>query len=176
VDERPGRTLVIVSALTDLQLLGEFALRSGARVVLDESWKRGRAKSLLKIVALAPGHRLHREQVTEALWPELDPDAAMNQLYKSLHFLKAEMALFGLPSPLGIVDQHVSLGGAVDVDVDRFRSRADLAPRGVDDRAEGGAGAAPPGAARGAQPARARAGRRSSGDHGPPPGAPGRCN
>jgi DNA-binding SARP family transcriptional activator len=130
VDERPGRTLVIVSALTDLQLLGEFALRSGARVVLDESWKRGRAKSLLKIVALAPGHRLHREQVTEALWPELDPDAAMNQLYKSLHFLKAEMALFGLPSPLGIVDQHVSLGGAVDVDVDRFRSRAGLARRG----------------------------------------------
>ena len=68
--------------------------------------------------------------MTEALWPELDPDGAMNQLYKSLHFLKAEMARFGLPSPLGIVDQHVSLDGAIDVDVDRFRSRAELARRG----------------------------------------------
>jgi DNA-binding SARP family transcriptional activator len=130
VDERPGRTLAIVAALTHLQLLGEFTLRAGSRVVLDESWKRGRAKSLLKLVALAPGHRLHREQVTEALWPELDPDAAMNQLYKSLHFLKAEMASFGLPSPLAIVDQHVSLGGAIDVDTDRFRRRAGLARRG----------------------------------------------
>jgi DNA-binding SARP family transcriptional activator len=117
-----------------LQLLGTFALRAGPRVVLDESWKRGKAKSLLKLVALAPGHRLHREQVTEALWAELDPDAATNQLYKSLHFLKAEMARHGLPSPLSMIDQHVCLDGAVAIDTDRFRELAVLALRDVSDR------------------------------------------
>ena len=117
-----------------LQLLGTFALRAGARVVLDESWKRRKAKGLLKLVALAPGHRLHREQVTEALWAELDPDAAMNQLYKSLHFLKTELARYGRRSPLSMIDQHVCLDGAIGVDTDRFRKLAALARRDGSDR------------------------------------------
>ena len=123
-----------MAASTSLQLLGEFALRAGSRVVLNESWRRGRAKSLLKLVALAPGHRLHREQVMEALWPDLDPDAGMNQLYKSIHFLKAELASIGLQAPLRIVDQQVALDGAVGVDADRFRKCADLARRDGSDR------------------------------------------
>ena len=118
-----------VAVSMHLQLLGTFALRAGARVVLDESWKRGKAKGLLKLVALAPGHRLHREQVTEALWAELDPDAAMNQLFKSLHFLKTELARYGRPSPLSMIDQHVCLDRAIGVDTDRFRKRAQDAER-----------------------------------------------
>jgi DNA-binding SARP family transcriptional activator len=35
-----------------LVLLGGFELRRGARVVLDRTWPRGRAKALLKLVAL----------------------------------------------------------------------------------------------------------------------------
>jgi len=117
-----------------LQLLGTFALRAGPRVVLDESWKRARAKSLLKLVALAPDHRLHREQVTEALWAELDPDDAMNQLYKNLHFLKAEAAERGLPSPLCMIERHICLEGAVAVDTDRFQKLAALALHDGSDR------------------------------------------
>ncbi len=123
-----------VAARMHLQLLGTFALRAGARVVLDESWKRGKAKGLLKLVALAPGHRLHREQVTEALWPALDPDGALDQLYKSLHFLKAELAPYGQPSPLSMIDQHVCLDGAIGVDTDQFRKRAALALRDGSER------------------------------------------
>lgn len=93
-----------------------------------------RAKGLLKLVALAPDHRLHREQVTEALWAALDPDAAMNQLYKSLHFLKAELAPYGQPSPLRVIDQYVCLDGAIGVDTDQFRQRAALALSDGSDR------------------------------------------
>lgn len=123
------RRLAGVAAPSVLQVLGGFGLRDGSRVVLDESWKRSRAKRLIKVVALAPGHRLHREQVAEALWPELDPEGAMNQLYKSLHFIKAEMARLGLPSPLGIVDGQLSLDASVEVDADRFRRQARIARR-----------------------------------------------
>ena len=116
-----------------LQLLGSFALRAGDSLLIDESWKRGKAKSLLKLVALAPGHGLHREQVAEVLWPALDPEAATNQLYKSLHFLRAELALRGHASPLGMLDEHVWLDGAVSVDVDGFRKLAALARQGGSD-------------------------------------------
>jgi DNA-binding SARP family transcriptional activator len=34
---------------------------------------------------LSPGHRLHREQVMDVLWPELDPAAAAANLRKAVH-------------------------------------------------------------------------------------------
>jgi len=34
--------------------------------------------NLIKLLALARGHRLHREQAMEYLWPGLDPEAAAN--------------------------------------------------------------------------------------------------
>jgi len=52
---QPWRRLGAVAVPMQLQLLGTFALRAGPRVVLDESWKHARAKSLLKLVDLAKG-------------------------------------------------------------------------------------------------------------------------
>ena len=43
---------------------------------------------MVKLLALAPGHRLHREQLMESLWPDLDPDAAGANLRKALHFAR----------------------------------------------------------------------------------------
>jgi len=76
-----------VQALTNLriELLGGFHVTVGARAVSDDAWRRRKPAALLKLLALAPGHRLHREQVMDGLWPELDPAAAAANLRKALH-------------------------------------------------------------------------------------------
>src|ERR1700730_6957993 len=76
-----------VQALTNLriELLGGFHVTVGARAVSDDAWRRRKPAALLKLLALAPGHRLHREQVMDRLWPELDPWAAAANLRKALH-------------------------------------------------------------------------------------------
>ena len=42
----------------------------------------------MKLLALAPGHRLHREQVMEALWPQLGMHKASNNLHQILHAVR----------------------------------------------------------------------------------------
>lgn len=68
-----------------IRLLGGFRVSVGSRVVDDGEWRLRKAKALVKLLALAPGHRLHREQILDRLWPDLDADAAANQLRKTLH-------------------------------------------------------------------------------------------
>ena len=58
-------------------LLGSFRLWVGPRLIEEDRWRLRKAKSLLKLLALAPGH-LHREQVMEALWPKLGMHKASN--------------------------------------------------------------------------------------------------
>ncbi|WP_426507885.1 redoxin domain-containing protein [Dactylosporangium sp. McL0621] len=48
-------------------------------------WSQRKPAALVKLLALAPGHRLRREQVTAALWPEFEPAAAAANLRKTLH-------------------------------------------------------------------------------------------
>jgi predicted ATPase/DNA-binding SARP family transcriptional activator/DNA-binding CsgD family transcriptional regulator len=56
----------------------------GSRSVGEQEWHLRKAQSLLKVLALSPGHRLHREQAMELLWPDLDPKAALNNLHYAL--------------------------------------------------------------------------------------------
>ena len=51
----------------------------------EEGWRLRKAASLVKLLALAEGHRLHRERAMELLWPDLKPEAALNNLHHALH-------------------------------------------------------------------------------------------
>jgi DNA-binding SARP family transcriptional activator len=68
-----------------IQLLGRFSASVGGRVVDETEWRLRKAKNLVKLLALAPEHRLHRAQVIDLLWPDLDPEAAGNNFRKALH-------------------------------------------------------------------------------------------
>jgi two-component SAPR family response regulator len=59
-------------------LLGGFRLSVGPRLIEEDRWRLRKARSLLKLLALAPGHRLHREQVMETLWPDSGMRKASN--------------------------------------------------------------------------------------------------
>jgi DNA-binding SARP family transcriptional activator len=65
-------------------LLGGFRVSVGSRSIGEEEWHLRKAGSLLKVLALSPGHRLHREQAMELLWPDLHPEAALNNLHYAL--------------------------------------------------------------------------------------------
>jgi hypothetical protein len=68
-----------------IQLLEGFRVCVGTRLIHEAMWRRRKAASLVKLLALTPEHRLHREQVMELLWPDLDPEAAANNLHGILH-------------------------------------------------------------------------------------------
>jgi DNA-binding SARP family transcriptional activator len=97
-------------------LLGGFRVEVNGRPVPDDGWRRNRARAVVKILALAPGHRLHREQVIDALWPDLGGDAGAANLRKAIHFARQAMT-YGSLSTHG---ETVVLEGDVWVDVEAF--------------------------------------------------------
>ena len=99
--------------------------------VAAEGWSRRQAAALVKVLALAPGHRLHREQVIEALWPHRAVDAAGPRLHKAAHY--ARRALGGAPGAAAAAQRDgraVCPTATCVVDVDEFAScRAERAGR-----------------------------------------------
>ena len=66
-------------------LLGGFSVATEDGVVDERAWRLRKAKALVKLLALAPERRLHRERLAELLWPDRDADAAANNLHQALH-------------------------------------------------------------------------------------------
>src|SRR5215217_8544783 len=66
-------------------LLGGFRVSVGTRTVEEGAWRLRKAAALVKLLALAPGHHLHREQAMDLLWPEHGRRAAANNLSQALH-------------------------------------------------------------------------------------------
>src|SRR5918994_1508601 len=79
-------------------LLGGFRLSVGPRLIEEDRWRLRKAKSLLKLLALAPGHRLHREQLIETLWPDLGMRRASNNLHQILHAVRRALEPSALAS------------------------------------------------------------------------------
>ena len=66
-------------------LLGRFAVLADGRPVEKSQWTRHAAAQLVKLLALHPANTLHREQVLDALWPDLDVEPASKALNKAIH-------------------------------------------------------------------------------------------
>jgi predicted ATPase/DNA-binding SARP family transcriptional activator/DNA-binding CsgD family transcriptional regulator len=117
-----------------VQLLGGFRVSIGTRAIEESEWRLRKASTLIKLLALAPGHRLHREQILEVLWPDLEPDASLNNLHAVLHFTRR--VLVPPPSAGSRVLQlqggtlSLSPAGALKVDVELFEAAANWARRG----------------------------------------------
>src|SRR5215210_584117 len=107
-------------------LLGGFRVAIGARPVEKDAWRLRKSAALIKLLALAPGNRLHREQVMELLWPELGKKAASNSLRNTLH--AARKVLDQAAGSCYLASEEDSLvlcpGGQLWVDVDAFEEAA----------------------------------------------------
>ena len=111
-----------------LALLGRFAAHVAGAAVDEQAWRLRKARTLVKLLALEPGRRLHREQAMDLLWPELDASAAQNNLHQALH---AARRVLGADS-LTLADAMLGLDAAVVCDVDAFERAAAEARRTTD--------------------------------------------
>src|SRR5215470_444968 len=98
-------------------MLGGFSVCVGSRAVSD-AWRLRKSKTVVKLLAVADGHRVHRDVLTEVLWPGMDPGAAANNLHQALHAARRALASVGFPAAnvLHLQDDIVSLspgGGLV---------------------------------------------------------------
>ena len=79
-------------------LLGGFRVSVGPRTIEGDAWRLRNAAALMKLLALAPDHRLHREQILDLLWPNLGTRAASNNLRHVLYLASAAAGGKGRPS------------------------------------------------------------------------------
>ncbi|MDQ4028719.1 MAG: transcriptional activator domain-containing protein, partial [Actinomycetota bacterium] len=103
----------------EVRLLGGFSVTVDDRPVSVDAWRSRRAADLVKLLALQSNHRLHREQVMEALWPDLSSDAAAANLRKAVHYARRAMETEeAIATGSGMLELWPH--GPLDVDFDRF--------------------------------------------------------
>jgi DNA-binding SARP family transcriptional activator len=114
-----------------IQVLGGFSVSVDGETVAPSLWRRDRAAALVKLLAVTPQHRLHREQLIELFWPEADLDAAGAGLRKAVHFARKALGANALIETNG---DTVALApsAALVVDAALFEAAAQAALRAPD--------------------------------------------
>jgi predicted ATPase/DNA-binding SARP family transcriptional activator len=111
-------------------MLGGFSVCVGGRTVPD-AWRLRKSKTVVKLLALADGHRVHRDVLTEVLWPGVGTATAANNLHQALHAARRALAPAGFrpANVLHLQDDIVSLSVGRDllVDADLFAAAAQRA-------------------------------------------------
>ena len=112
--------------VVQIRLFGAFAVSVGGEVVPEGAWRLRKAKSLVKLLALAPERRVHRERATELLWPERTPEAAANNFHQALYVARRALEAAGAQAAtvLPLRDDMLVLypDGTVEVDVNAFEA------------------------------------------------------
>ena len=113
--------------MTDARRLVRIAVLGGFTVSVDGEvaparWRLRKAKTIVKLLALATGHRVHRDVLIEQLWPDADPAVGVNNFHQALHAARRVVGA----EHLVLHDEIVVLGGegGVAVDVDDFDAAA----------------------------------------------------
>src|SRR5512133_1709489 len=99
-----------------IHLLGRFEVLRDGVPIPPQSWRRRRPADLLKLIALSSDHRLSRERVIDALWPDKDPGAGANNLHRALYDLRLILG----DRSVDIAGAYVVLDPNAWVDVDAF--------------------------------------------------------
>jgi len=116
-----------------INLLGGFQVSVDSRTIEESAWRLRKAASLVKLLALSPGHSLHREQIMYLLWPNLGRRAASNNLRVVIHAARRALG----PNPnaashyLALQGERIALcpGEQFWVDVEAFEEAAATAHR-----------------------------------------------
>ena len=99
-------------------------------MICEAQWKSQRARGLVKLLALAPGHQLHRDQNHNSLWPDAGLSAAANSLHQTLFTARRILNPLA-PGCLTLGEGFLNLSGGegqvLSVDIDQFEAAADQA-------------------------------------------------
>jgi DNA-binding SARP family transcriptional activator len=75
-----------------IRLLGGFEATVGGRLVAADAWRLRKARTLVKLLVLADGHRMHRESLVALLWPDRDTASGINNLHQALYVARRVLA------------------------------------------------------------------------------------
>ncbi|CAN5759457.1 BTAD domain-containing putative transcriptional regulator [soil metagenome] len=118
-----------------VQLLGRFRVFIDGRQVPNSAWRLTKAGHLVKILALSPSYRRHREELMDLLWPDLSAASAANNLRQILHTIRQSLPVDAGDVRFLVRDgSFISLSDSanVQVDVDAFEQAARLASGSTD--------------------------------------------
>ena len=110
----------------EVRLLGRFEALVDSRPVPADAWAQRRAADLVKLLALAPGHRMPRDEVLEMLWPKLGADAAASNLHKAASYARRALGDRGAVVLRGGMVE-LAPDAEVTTDVERFERGDDSA-------------------------------------------------
>jgi DNA-binding SARP family transcriptional activator len=99
----------------EIRLLGEFGVWIDGRAIPPSAWELRRPAEIVKILALARGHRLARDQVVETLFGHLDPDAGAAALHKAASQARS---VLGASDAVVLQSREVALAPAAEVSTD----------------------------------------------------------
>ncbi len=101
-----------------ITLVGEFLANVDGRSIKSDDFERRSAVELVALLALSERQRLPREQVIDALWPDLLLDAGGNQLNKASTYARSAL---GHKGAIVLRSGVVSLFPAATIEVDYQR-------------------------------------------------------
>ncbi len=110
----------------EVRLLGSFEAFVDSHPVPADAWPQRRAADLVKLLALAPGHRMPRDEVLEMLWPHLGADAAASNLHKAASYARRALGDRGAIVLRGGMVEFAP-EAEVTTDVERFERGDDSA-------------------------------------------------
>ena len=115
-------------------LLGGFRVSVGSRTIKHNRWRLRSSAALVKLLALAPGHRIHREQVIDLLWPDCGRRTASNSLRQALYAARKALDPAAGSRYLASEDESLVLcpGRRLWVDIEAFVEAAATARRARD--------------------------------------------
>ena len=105
-----------------VEVLGRFNVAVDGRAITAAEWHRSSSAALVKLLALAPTHRLHREQAMDALWPDMPAESAAGSLRKAVHFARRALGAHEL---IKLDGETLALGPGADLTVDALLFEAE---------------------------------------------------
>lgn len=117
----------------ELRCFGSFGVWRRGQRIPAESFTRGKALVLLKLLALAGGAPINRDVLIEQLWPEVEPRQGANRLHGVVHDLRSVIEPNRTDRDWKYVRNrgelyYLDVTGPLDIDLVRFRQ---LRARGV---------------------------------------------
>ena len=112
----------------EIQVLGGFSVAVDGVAITPKLWRRDRAATLVKLLAVTPKHRMHREQVMDLFFPDSDSEVASAALRKAVHFARKALGHNELLSSSG---DSLALAPDADlvIDAETFEAAASAALR-----------------------------------------------
>jgi DNA-binding SARP family transcriptional activator len=105
-----------------VRTLGSFAIWRGEQEVRDRDWRSSKARQLFQLLLTERGRALSRDQVIDVIWPEMEADAAANNLRVTINrlskALEPERPEGAPPAYLVQQNETYSLNLESDIEID----------------------------------------------------------